>query len=644
MSKTNYIAAVLKLFNSYPSDGVIRNEYDDQMIKNLTKNSIVLDSKAVKAGIDKETCDIIIDTVGIDIMNYSKSSFYGNFKYHFDMSIEEKIINQLFHYVTAALSDIDLIEKKDIYVPIHVDEEKNEITARLKVISSLTDEEIAIRCRNLLYSGVALSSGTLENIFTIFDYIHFEYDLDEIKNKEAKVRFEAKFNIIPKNPIEFLRLAVFIKTDSTLLIKSSGAISAIKSHKLNEVYNLFKNYYKKYGYENLAAIFLRYKPLFLALKSEPAMKSIINKLRKLAVKYHKTKEVQILDTLTFNDNIDIETIEKELKKITVFKKISILNALSNKIKNPKNTIYFIRNNKTYVKTNEEENSFSHVCSITPNIYIVLSSILDDIKENFKNKKFFLPDNIEYAVPTSEKKMFGPIPFGSKIKLVDGNIIVGIHWYNTVNQYNHEIRTDLDLHVTNMTKDYGWNTYFHNANDNSVIYSGDMINAPLDNGGATEAFFIGKDIKDTTLKIDVNKYSGDSIVPFKFFVGKIKEANSIKNRNYLLNAHETELVLDTEIDSGHKFVGFIKAEKDETKTVYISEGNLGNSIVASGGERSQNAIDAAISRYDTYLTFKQLIHFAGGIIVNTPAEADIDLSLENLNKDTLLSLLTAEKKS
>ena len=284
MSKTNYIAAVLKLFNSYPSDSVIRNEYDDQMIKNLTKNSIVLDSKAVKAGIDKETCDIIIDTVGIDIMNYSKSSFYGNFKYHFDMSIEEKIINQLFHYVTAALSDIDLIEKKDIYVPIHVDEEKNEITARLKVISSLTDEEIAIRCRNLLYSGVALSSGTLENIFTIFDYIHFEYDLDEIKNKEAKVRFEAKFNIIPKNPIEFLRLAVFIKTDSTLLIKSSGAISAIKSHKLNEVYNLFKNYYKKYGYENLAAIFLRYKPLFLALKSEPAMKSIINKLRKLAVK------------------------------------------------------------------------------------------------------------------------------------------------------------------------------------------------------------------------------------------------------------------------------------------------------------------------------------------------------------------------
>ena len=100
-------------------------------------------------------------------------------------------------------------------------------------------------------------------------------------NKETKIMLYDYMNIVPENPTEFLRYIIFKATDNALLIKNETTIEKIKESKNLDVTGLFRRYKEQHGLERLATIFHRFKPLFLAFKTNSQLSRYINKTRKL---------------------------------------------------------------------------------------------------------------------------------------------------------------------------------------------------------------------------------------------------------------------------------------------------------------------------------------------------------------------------
>ena len=128
------------------------------------------------------------------------------------------------------------------------------------------------------------------------------------------------------------------------MIKSSG--------REEDIYHYLNKYNCLYDIKKLATIFYRYKMLWLAMKNSRTS-SFINNMRRLAVKYHKPAKIKILDTITnpsfiVDENV-ISEVKKELKNVTIYKKISILNAISYRLAKPDSIAYVIRNGSIYYK-------------------------------------------------------------------------------------------------------------------------------------------------------------------------------------------------------------------------------------------------------------------------------------------------------
>ncbi len=81
-------------------------------------------------------------------------------------------------------------------------------------------------------------------------------------------------------------------------------------------------------------------------------------------------------------------------------------------------VYRVRNGKSWVKKGKETdvNQFNY------------EFILDFLKlkyDNISGKKFYFPENIEFALPTSEKMFVGNIPTEPVFMVIDW--AVGIYW-------------------------------------------------------------------------------------------------------------------------------------------------------------------------------------------------------------------------
>ena len=156
------------------------------------------------------------------------------------------------------------------------------------------------------------------------------------------------------------------------------------------------------GLEALAAVFLRFKPLWLAFKRKTTSHTI-NRMRKLAVHAHKPLSPQILDCVTSRADLDLQAFRDELEKVTVGSRWR--------------------------------------CSM---------------------------------------------PYGCAI----------------------------DLHIVSRKYSVGWNDYLDDSFDKrrAITFSGDMVDAPITQGGATEAFFVSPTVREETLLVSLNNYTGNRNVP------------------------------------------------------------------------------------------------------------------------------------
>lgn len=100
-------------------------------------------------------------------------------------------------------------------------------------------------------------------------------------------------------------------------------------------------------------------------------------------------------------------------------------------------------------------------------------MVDRISTNVKGKYIYIPNNITYAAPTSEKQFNGNIPAGSYIEVprID-DLVYGVHWTNLPGdgkyqsrgfygeiKPNGEERVDLDLKQMNKNEVFGWDASY-----------------------------------------------------------------------------------------------------------------------------------------------------------------------------------------
>lgn len=536
------------------------------------------------------------------------STFYKNWNDIVSKNRLELFLDQIKHYASTYGTGFT----GDVYLPEGSLEIPN--ITEFKVITPITKEEVISRCENMLFSGIALKEETMKNVLDILNWLNHKIDVDKVKNKEAKMILCKNYNLLPSDATELVRYLVYLHTNSTLLIKSPDVIKTISANRIN-----ITKIVNQFGEEKLASVFFRFKPIFLAFKKYHANAKLINKLRRLANKFHKPMAEGFFETLLSNKE-NVYQLENRLKTINNFKKISLLQTINVRLKELGDKVYLVRNQKIFIKPDQ-----NYKYTDTDYLKVVYSIIYEDLVNSLREKacKIRLPQGVNLTLPTSEKSFIGNYPIGSSFDFSDSDNIIGINWRE------EDGASDLDLSLTQIDgKKYGWNAAYTNEN-NSIIYSGDMTSA---NPESTELFYAKNGVKPCIVK--VNLFRGYDKSKFKFFIAKEKITGN-NFRNHMVNPNNILITVDCEMDSKEKTLGVVGDNK-----FILAQFRSGKGAV-SGDSVTNRYTEYAMNTLDTYVDMRKVLTDAGFTFVEKESEAEIDLT--KLSKDSLIDLFDKNKK-
>jgi len=656
------LEACLRLFKGVPIEKKVKRQSKYWLEKTIGFGFVL--SPYVIA--NYKDCEKIVNLarkfIGISAEEVNKS-FHKSWQKVKNANLEDLVVEQLTHYLTTYGKEnpVEYIEEKSIqwgvdnlgakiiglrdfesnkiqdadyiYIPKEALEIPEFEGLNLAIIHGYTKKELKEKLLDLLETGIALNEDSIRDVIEVAIFVEVNgEDIEKIKNKEVRVALYDYLNLIPKEPVEFLRYIIYKVTDKTLLIKSKEVIEQIKENSKESLIKLFRRYDREAGYKRLAEIFYRFKPIFLALRTNTKMKQIINKIRRLAKKYHKPMLEDYLNIVTAkikHNELNVERLKEELEKVNIFRKIRLAYALKFRTKEDVDSIlYRIRNGKGYATSFKFDNKIQARRILN----IVLDSIANDIKRNVKNKKIYIPDYISYSLPATEKQFSGYFPCGSYISIPE-SMIVGIYWNNLGNK-----RVDLDLStIDEEGSKIGWDASFR-KDGAKILFSGDVTNAK---DGASELLYVKRQGKQSLI-VFVNFYNSyefedNKEVPFKIIVAKERVVDF--KQNYMVNPNNIVAVAETKIKkkTSQKVLGLLVTTFNENR-FYFVETYLGRSITSWASEFVENTRKYLFNFYENSIKLKDILIRAGAKIVNKKERADIDLSVENLQKDTILSLI------
>lgn len=512
----------------------------------------------------------------------------------------ELFIDQIKHYLSTYGSDF----KDEVYIPDEV-LEIDGLKLKFKVVKAYTKDEIIAKSLSLLQSGIALKEDTINDIISILvDELDYTFTGDEgIRNKEAIIKIADLYGVLPSDTMEFFRYIIYRTTGESLLIKNHAMIKKIKDSNYNP-----SAQFKQFGLVKLSTIFNRFKPLFLAFKSKcPAT---INKISKLSKKHHKGLLSNPLNEVT--SRIFVETDNHWLDNATPFALFKALSACWTRMNGQDTFVYRVRNGKSFAKSNLTD------------VYVSernYNYILNYIKGRFDltGKKIFIPEDVEYALPTSEKMYVGNIPTGSRF--YGDALAVGIYWKNSWGA------RDLDLSGLNIGGKVGWNSNYKQGG--SLYFSGDITNAP---NGAVEYLYANRGLTEPTLVMN-NVFSGNPDCEFKIIVGK---GDNI-NKNYMMNPEKLFVDIKTESVEKNSVLGIFLPVGNERQSFVVLNFGQGSSRVSGNGEVSTLSTKALYQQWNNALTLKEVTRKLGAEFVSDPEKADYDLGLDSLERDSIMNL-------
>lgn len=443
---------------------------------------------------------------------------------------------------------------------------------------------------------------------------------EEVKSRELMIIMCAERGIKPSDPEMLFRYLVYCITNETLIIKNKNLILKIKSAMTNPNRAKLINFLTEDEMKALAPIFYRYKPLFLAFKT-PGTASVINKIRRLAVKYHKPQSANTIKNFVNLSSKEQATI---IAHATNRELIKLYNALAV----PSGTRLFqIRNGKIWVREEEKEGKvslglFDKICAASA-IGIELHKRL----KNYRGMTVYIPRGISYAVPYSEKQFSGAIPWGTAIGATDKEnaFTIGVHWVNDPD----ESGCDLDLHAHTPTKHLGWNGDYI-SEDGEILYSGDITNAPAPKGAA-ESFYINNVNEPVILTL--NAFSAKSNKQFQFFMTEGKDDEMRERATF-----DASKLISAPLPLAFADKSSLSLGIFNNKTFYVYGGNVAEGAVPS--RDYPKFIEALLNRMSSTYRFEAL---ASALKINIVHEAPkdtpfLDLSPEALTVNTLLDFV------
>ena len=633
--------ATLRLFKALPVSSKRKKVYQSLIQKTIQHGFIF--SPEVMYNYTEDELNRLVNVINKEIglsPEQMNSSFHKSWKKIKEAPLQQLIMEQLIHYITTyGFEAMGIYNENSVYIPAEkLTIPKIEYNASFKktgidkfiftVIKGYTEKEIQAKLEDMLSSGIALSEDTMKDVVTLIKKPEYSISIDIIKNKEVKIRMYDELDIIPKEPIEFLRYVIFKSTGKSLLIKNKSVIESIDVNE--KISSYFKKYKKQNGLEELAKIFYRFKPLFLSFRNKGYdMNPIINKIRRLAEKYHQPMAEDYLNEITakigHGEKINNKDLMKNLINANTFRKIRLAYALKYRTGDFNSIQYTIRNDKSFAT----DFSFTPKETAKEILKIVIDSIVNDINKNVSGKKIYIPHNVKYALPSTEKRFTGCVPSGTSITM-SKDMVVGVHWENL----EHD-RVDLDLSLLNIAGKFGWDSSYRNSSG-SVLFSGDQTNAPKPKG-ASELFYIKKDFKNSYL-LQVNYFNfseHNDGVPFKIMVGTCP-VNSF-NKDCLIDPNKVVAIVPSKMDKQQKTLGLVVNNTKECK-FYFNESYLGNKITSSNTPYMNQARDFLLNSLTNMITLNDILVKAGAIMVNNKDDCDIDLSIESLEKDTIINIL------
>lgn len=623
------IASTLRLFNAVQVEDKTARFATNAQLSRMVKYGYLLDPAIPPTVNTLKTVEDIIGLSG----EQANAAFHKSWKVVRDTPMETLVIQQLVHYVTTyGFESLGIYDKDTVYIPKEAldipDVSLSDIP--ITVIRAMTPDEILSKIVELGGSGVALMKETLDDIMEII--VANSYDesfVREIKNRELKALLYDLYGLVPDEPVDYLRYVVAKISGKSLLIKNKELIDAIKG--MADPVVLDELLLKAPG--NLASIFFRFKPIFLAMKWVSQNKTFFNRLRRRANQLHRPLPEDYLNNVTSHiksRDLDLDRLFSKLENASIFRKIRLANALHYRRGITSSIVYRVRNGRGWATSFDWPENVKRSTQHT--LQFVVESIASDLREKVGGKTIYIPEFMHYTLPATEKQFTGNFPTGTSVS-ISGDTIVGIHWVD-----KEDDRVDLDLSMIGESGKLGWDGLYR-SEDLKILFSGDMTSA-LPPKGATELFYFNGRVKDPKI-ILVNYYNfySDDEVWCALLVAQEKVKSAGQFRNYMVDPNNILAKTRINISKKQNVIGLI-ANVDGKNRIYFANMSIGNSITASMSEHSMRARSYLVNSVVNCLPLRDVLIRAGAVVVDKKPEGEfIDLSPELLNKTTILNLIS-----
>ena len=622
--------ATLRLFNGvYTPESIKSREVRDGLLTRTVRNGYILQPEI---NATPDLLDTIEQVVGIS-GEKANNAFHKSWRVIRDTSQETLWLQAALHYITTyGFEYLGVYSDDTVYIPseqldlpdVRLDD------MPLTVVKSLSRYNLSVKFADLASSGIALSEQTLDDLMVIVIESGFDFRkvVELVTNRELQARMRDYYGIVTSEPVEFLRHVISKLTDESLLIKNKHLIEKIKAANGKFLDELLKD-----APADLASIFLRYKPLFLAMKSISRNKTYFNQLRKQANKLHKPLPEDYLNSVTAQikqQRLNLAKLQDKLEGATIWRKVRLAYALKYRLNQPNSIVYRVRNGRDWVDDFEWSNK--HNFALRMALTTVLSSIVDSLRENVAGKTFYIPANVSYTLPATEKQFTGNLPTGSYVT-VPQDLIVGIHWTDT--EYG---RVDIDLSTVSISGKIGWDLDYRSSRSD-VLFSGDMTSAPAPKG-ATELFYVRQAQPETYLLMaNYFNYAADNPVTCKLLAAHEQPKNF--GENYMVDISNIVASANIEITQKQSILGLIANIGGEQR-VYFANVAVGNAISSRNNKLTDQAREYLVSSVVNSIMLDGVLMAAGAKVVYArPLNADaeyVDLSPDALDKTTIINLM------
>lgn len=562
------------------------------------------------------------DEYGVDMAKVN-STFYKRFSDVENRSELQLRMDQLAHYMSTYGRGIG---RSDIvgYEPEYLKELNIDAEHDLTYIEALPVEEIGEKVKTMLTSGMALDEDTQKNLITVIEECGLPVSdyLDKISNREFMCRLCKELNLLPKNFDEFTRYLIYLGTGSTLLIKSRAMLTELdwlrhNAHARQE--KAFNQYVKQFGIETVAKNITRYRKLYLVLRKRFVDKTLVNRAMKLSKRMYVPRKRSPLEHVMDLD-VSLDAIRGSIAKAPVYKLIKVMNAMMRRDGALEARYFKIRNGKSYLKTEDTDwhRGLINWKNKTRRKNRVRQMIVNELKARYgdwSDKVFYIPEGINYALPTSGKDFVGTLPYMSSYEFRGKDVSLGVAW---------DTPADLDLHMLSLSGEhYGWNSSYNGT----VTYSGDMTHLnPY--GHAAEFYKIKADDLTAPMIISVNDYWSDAEVKFDVFVtGANVDQNS---RQGVATQIGPKAVLFHDKVSPQEMskVLMIVLPTDDGVKIGFTATNFGNVRIPGVDDATTKLIEIFQHQLDNTYMVTDLIKLLGGQVVRDKNELSVVTNGQN----------------